>query len=94
MPLASWLFVKDSQSIWIERPRERLMVVAGPGTQREEREFGDEEALQAYQIDLAEHLTDAGWLLWGHDRDRRGVTDRRGAQRDTKDRRRRGASAA
>jgi hypothetical protein len=94
MPLASWLFVKGSESIWVERPHERLMVVAGPGALREEREFDDEEALQAYQVDLAEHLTGAGWFLWGHDRDRREMADRRGVPRGPNDRRRRGASAA
>jgi hypothetical protein len=88
MPLASWLFLRGSDSIWIERPHGRTMLVAGPGGLREEREFDDEDALQAYQIALATRLTDAGWFLWGFDRERRQMADRRGAPRDGKERRR------
>ena len=60
-----------AKSIWIERPHGRTMVVAGPGKYREERDFPDEDALQDYQVDLATRLTDAGWFLWGFDRERR-----------------------
>ena len=88
MPLASWLFVKGSESIWIERPHGRVMLVAGPGALRHEQEFPDEDAVQAYQIDLAERLTNAGWFLWGINRERRQDRDRRRDPRDTKDRRR------
>ena len=91
MPLASWLFVRSSESIWIERPHGRTMLVAGPGALREERDFKDEEALQAYQIDLATRLTNEGWFLWGLDRERR-QAERRQAARSTKDRRQRRAA--
>jgi hypothetical protein len=94
MPLASWLFVRGSESIWIERPHGRMMVVAGPGPRRDEQEFADEDALQAYQVALATRLTDAGWFLWAFDRDRRQMPDRRSASRTTKDRRRRGTDVA
>ncbi len=93
MPLASWLFVRGSESIWIERPHGRTMVVAGPGAQRNEREFDDEDALQAYQVALATDLTNAGWFLWGFDRERRQASDRRGVPRNTQDRRQRGPGA-
>jgi hypothetical protein len=83
------LFVNGSDSIWIERPTERLMIVAGPGTLREEREFDDEDTLQAYQVALAERLTESGWFLWGFDKERRALADRRGAARGTQDRRQR-----
>ena len=53
------------------------MIVAGPGPTREERSFPDEEALQAFQIGLGERLSEAGWLLWGFDRDRRERNERR-----------------
>jgi hypothetical protein len=43
------LFIKDGQSIWIERPDTYRMIVAGPGAAREERAFSDEESLQDYQ---------------------------------------------
>ena len=87
MPLASWLFVKGSESIWIERPHDRVMVVAGPGVAREQREFTDDAALDAYQIELAERLTDGGWFLWGVNRERRLDRDRRKTARNTPDRR-------
>lgn len=88
MPLASWLFVKDGQSIWIERPYGLLMIVAGPGSAREQHQFEDETALQAFQVSIGERLTEAGWFLWGFDRERRTGRDRRGIDRRTPDRRR------
>jgi len=92
MPLASWLFVKDAESIWIERPYGRVMIVAGPGTKRDQREFLSEDALQQYQISLAERLTGDGWFLWGVDRERRVRDDRRGTPRTSSDRRQRAAT--
>jgi hypothetical protein len=92
MPLASWLFVRASESIWIERPHGRTMLVAGPGVFREEQEFADEDALQEYQVALATQLTERGWFLWAHDRDRRQTPDRRSVPRNTQDRRRSGAT--
>jgi hypothetical protein len=81
------LFVRGDQSIWVERPRGFMMVVAGPGAQREEHEFGDEAALQDYQGDLADRLTAAGWFLAALDQDRRRMRDRRSVSRDSPDRR-------
>ncbi len=89
MPVASWLFVNGSDSIWVERPVGRLMIVAGPGALRDEREFEDEESLQAYQVALAERLTETGWLLWGFDRERRQAGERRRTPRLSEDRRHR-----
>ena len=86
-PQASWLFIKDSQSIWVERPYGRLLIVAGPGAQHEERDFISEEALDRFQIALAERLAGDGWFLWGVNRERRQMADRRGSTRGTPDRR-------
>jgi hypothetical protein len=86
-PQASWLFIKNSQSIWVERPHGRLLVVAGPGTAREQRDFISEEALDQYQIALAERLASDGWFLWGVNRDRREAAERRRTSRGTPDRR-------
>jgi hypothetical protein len=85
-PAASWLFIKDNQSIWVERPHGRLLVVAGPGAQHAQRDFISEEALNEFQIALAERLAGDGWFLWGVNRERR-QGERRQAARGTPDRR-------
>jgi hypothetical protein len=87
MPLASWLFIKDGQSIWIERPYGLAVIVAGPGSAREQHEFPDEKALEAFQIEIGERLTERGWFLWGFDRDRRTGRERRKIDRTSAERR-------
>jgi hypothetical protein len=87
MPLSSWLFIRNAESIWIERPYGCCLIVAGPGSFREQREFPTEEALQAYQVATAETLSAAGWFLWAFNKERRQATDRRTTLRDAADRR-------
>jgi hypothetical protein len=87
MPLSSWLFIKNGESIWIERPYGFSMVVAGPGNTREQHDFPNEEAVEKFQIDIGERLTNNGWFLWGFDRDRRTARDRRATARNTPERR-------
>ena len=87
MALASWLFIKDGESIWVERPYGFSMVVAGPGTRREQHDFADEQAVQAFQVSIGERLSADGWFLWGFDRDRRSGRDRRSMDRNSPDRR-------
>ena len=65
MALSSWLFIRDQESIWIERPHGFAIIVAGPGPARAHLLFPNDDALQAYQIATAERLTRAGWFLWG-----------------------------
>ena len=69
------------------------MVVAGPGPTVEQHDFPSEDALQNYQMAIADKLASAGWLLWGVDRQRRAGGERRVATRQTPDRRRRSAAA-
>ena len=86
-PPSSWLFIKDKQSIWIERPHGRVLVVAGPGPTCEQRDFISDEALDQFQIALAERLASDGWFLWGVNRERRQSAERRRIDRTTPDRR-------
>jgi hypothetical protein len=83
---ASWLFVNGEQSIHIARPGGRALIISGPGTSRQRRDFDDEEALQRYQISMAEQLAERGWMLFGVDRDRR-VNERSTPPREMPDRR-------
>jgi hypothetical protein len=83
------LFIKGDQSIWIERPYGRSMIVAGPGPTREQHDFPTEEALEGYQIAIADKLATAGWLLWGVNRQRRAGPDRRASTRTSPERRQR-----
>jgi hypothetical protein len=71
MPVSSWLFIRDQESIWIERPYGFSVVVAGPGLARAHLVFPNDEALQEYQVATAERLTRDGWFLWGFDQERR-----------------------
>jgi hypothetical protein len=71
MPIASWLFVRGSESIWIERPFGTTLIVAGPAQCRQERTFITEKALQRFQIALAEDLSAKGWFLYALNSDRR-----------------------
>ena len=88
MPLSSWLFIRNAESIWVERPYGSTLIVAGPGAHREQRDFIDETALNAFQVALAEKLAAEGWFLWDYNRDRRTVADRRRTPRPAADRRR------
>jgi hypothetical protein len=81
-----WIFTKGEQSIHIARLEGRALIVCGPGAERQRHEFRDEDALQLYQISIAEQLAERGWTLFGVNRDRR-VGERRAARRVTPDRR-------
>jgi hypothetical protein len=87
MPLASWLFIRNEESIWIERPYGHSLIVTGPGMSRAQRDFRDEAELEAYQVEVAERLAAGGWFLWSINSDRRHGGDRRSGQRGTSDRR-------
>ena len=86
-PPSSWLFIKDKQSIWVERPHGRLLVVAGPGRRTSSATSSASEALDQFQMALAERLANDGWFLFGVNRERRLAADRRSVTRGTPDRR-------
>ena len=81
-----WIFIKGDQSIHIARTEGCALMVRGPGAERKRHEFADEDALQLFQISIAEQLAERGWTLFGVNRDRR-VGERRAQRRDTPDRR-------
>jgi hypothetical protein len=87
MAQSSWLFIRNGESVWIERPHGFTLIVAGPGAKREDFEFPHERALDAFQASLAERLANDGWFLWAYDRDRREGRERRQSPRTTNDRR-------
>jgi hypothetical protein len=81
MPIASWLFIRGSESIWIERPSGNTLIIAGPGHRRQQRTFFTEEQLQRFQMRLAETLAEHRWFLWAYNRDRRSKSRDEGASR-------------
>jgi hypothetical protein len=56
MAFSSWLFIRDPEGIWIERPYGYSIIVAGPGSARAHLVFTDEAALQGFQVATAERL--------------------------------------
>ena len=88
MKPSSWLFVKGDQSVRVVRPPAvTVLNVSGPGHARARYSFNEETAMQAYQIELAEQFSTAGWVLVGENVDRRSGLERRTAARTTTDRR-------
>ena len=85
---ASWLFVKNDQSIWVVRPLAYTMIVSGPGRSGARHEFTNETEVESFQAALAERLTEAGWILHGVGRDRRTRPERRATTREVSGRRR------
>jgi hypothetical protein len=88
MQASSWLFVKGDQSIRVVRPpAATALSVSGPGRARAQYAFDGEAAVQAYQMELAEQFSAAGWVLIGQDYERRSGQERRTATRGGTDRR-------
>lgn len=85
---SSWLFIRGPESICIIRASSGALIMSGPGHSQARRTFQDEPAMQAYQVDVAERLSAAGWLLLGEDHDRRRGIERRTMPRATPDQRR------
>ena len=66
---SSWLFVKGTESLRVVRPTATALSVNGPGRARAQYTFDGEEQIQTYQMELAERLSAAGWVLadWPHE---------------------------
>ena len=82
MPIASWLFIRGSESIWIERLPANTLIIAGPGHRREQRRFFSEDQLQRFQMRLADRLAGQRWFLWAYNGDRRSQSRGEGVTRD------------
>ena len=87
MNASSWLFVKGDESIRIACPSPTVLSVSGPGTTRARYTFDGVDAVQAYQIELAEEFSSGGWVLIGENYDRRSGGERRSLRRSGEDRR-------
>lgn len=92
---SSWLFVRGDESIRVFRPAAApALSVHGPGKARARYAFDGEAAVQAYQMELAEQFSAAGWILIGENYDRRSGGERRASPRDGSDRRAGAAASA
>lgn len=58
-----------------------MLSINGPGRSRAERRFRAEDEVQAYQIQLAEEFSAAGFVLIGENFERRAGGDRRKVMR-------------
>jgi hypothetical protein len=71
----TWLFVRDSESIWLQRPADGALRVAlhGPLTHRSEFSFPGELELLDFISDVERRLLEKGWTLQrpGQPQDRR-----------------------
>ncbi|MGE0591792.1 MAG: hypothetical protein AB7G23_01560 [Vicinamibacterales bacterium] len=77
MSAGSWLFTRGPESIHIVRQEGGRLTVEGPGAKHQQHRFDTEDAIQRFQVTLAEELSEAGWLLFGVDRERRTGRERR-----------------
>ena len=57
-----WVFVRHSQCIEV-RTCELSVTIDGPHRSRDRYHFDSERDLQSFQIALAEHLSERGWML-------------------------------
>ena len=60
---SSWQFVRETDSISVVRPDVLSLTVGGLHLSHRQYRFRDEDAVQAFQIALAESLTGSGWFL-------------------------------
>ena len=60
---SSWQFVRQTDRISVVRPDGLSLTVGGPHLSHTHFRFRDEDAVQAFQIALAETLTGSGWFL-------------------------------
>jgi hypothetical protein len=78
-PTRAWMFAKRDQRIYVARFGDSAMSVCRPGAGELRYEFHDQRHMQRFQVVLAEHLTNSGWVLHRCGADRRALADRRPA---------------
>jgi hypothetical protein len=75
----TWLFMRDRESIWLQRPADGALRVAlhGPLTHRREFTFHGELELLDFISDVERRLVEKGWTLQrrGQPQDRRTKTE-------------------
>ena len=80
-PVYTWMFVRGSERLTIERPTILKLVVSMPGGEPRAFDFESTAALMEFQVGFEKHLTATGWSLEAFHPERRSGGDRRGAPR-------------
>lgn len=78
---SSWLFMKDSHSVWVVRTAGLAIGISGPGRSQVCYQFASEDEMQRFQIGLGEQLAWTGWVLQASNCDRRTGGERRSPSR-------------
>jgi CheY-like chemotaxis protein len=73
----SWLFVRGGESVWMVRPSDCELLIAGPGGGRGVYMFSVERELLAFQAEYERRLRHTGFALEEIGGDRRSGADRR-----------------
>ncbi len=67
----SWLFTRNDESVLLSLAGKHAVTMDGPGHRRQQLEFDNDAAVEAYQREIALDMAAGGWILYGVDRQRR-----------------------
>ena len=73
----SWLFTRETESVWMVRTAKTELAVAGPAGARSVYAFDEERELEAFQAEFELRMTLDGYTLEAAGEDRRSGRDRR-----------------